>query len=531
MSSERERVYALLDSIVANAEEARTVLDSVLLVPKPEPATDVITVAVGQSVQAAYNSLLTTGGVIKLAPGRHVGELKLGARPEGCKLITVTSDSENLPGPGQRISPEYAEALGTIVSTRTTTAPLRCENQSRNVAFVNVGVGPPATSSYSIIDMGGDRRGMLTPADRPDSFTFDRCYLYGDPVTGARRGLQCNASNVTLINSYIKDCIQVGRDAQAVGAWNGAQNILLKNNHLEGGAENIMFGGSDCASIEMIPQDIVIEECLLTKVYNDAWKAASIKCLFEVKNVKRLRMTRCLLEQNWRRDWATGVAVMLKCANQEGSNPYATCEDVTLENLVLRNVGSVFGIIGKNDAGQPSDWMRRVIIRNVLAYNINVAPWLGTGRGCELANGAEEGFTLDHITMHTNGHSWMNTRFDSGLTRSPGALTVTNSMLAESSYGYLSEKNGIGFTALAADWNGSTVAGNVWKLGSRGQGTLPPDNLRLTPAAWESSIGADHLVIPGSPADAVVTTDGHLPGANVEALPTVYAEREDDIFV
>jgi hypothetical protein len=521
MAGERTRMLNLCDSIVASVDEMRKEIDAAWPLP-PDPALNVIKVALGESVQNALTSLLQTGGIIKLAPGKHNGELKFPERPEGSKLITFTSDSTNLPAPGQRMTPEYAEALGTIASVNTSTPTLFAQNKSRGFAFVNVGIGGPKTFSNTIIALGGDKNGMPTPDLRPDGFSFDRIFAYGDPVNGARRGLQPNAMNVQLINSYIKDCMNVGRDSQAVGAWNGCQNLLVKNCYLEGGAENVMFGGSDSASVEMTSQDIVIDGCTLAKVYNDAWKAASIKCLLEVKNVKRLLVKNCLLENNWVRDWSTGVAMMLKACNGENIETWATCEDVTLENLIIRNVGSVFGIIGKNDSGRVSDWMRRVKIHNVLAYNINVAPWLGTGRGCEIANGAEDYFEMDHITYHTNAHSWMNFRTDSGITISPGRLVMKNSVVAESSYGYRSETYGMGFPNIPKDWTGNNeVAGNVFKIGTRPQGTVPPNNLRLVPADWDASFNAKHGIIPGSPASAVPTTDGTLPGADVAALETL----------
>jgi len=520
MADERARIDALLDSIVASTEEVRAVLDSVLLVPKPEPEPDtVITVAVGQSVQAAYDSLVASGGVIKLAPGRHRGDLTLAVRPPDAKLITFTSDSTNLPDRDTRITPEYAEALGILDGVAKSRSVVRIPNQARHHAFVNVGVGPPVTKSYAHIELGGDETGMPTPADRPDGCLFDRCYIFGDPVLGGHRGITANAANVTVRKSYIKDVFEVGRDSQAIGAWNGGQNLVIDDCHLEGGAENVMLGGADSASPEMVCQDVRITGCTLAKVYTDAWKAASIKCLFEVKSVKRLVMDRCLLERTWARDWASGVALMLKACNGSGGEVWATCEDVTLSNLVIRQVGSVFGLIGKNDTGRVSDWMRRVKLLNILAYDINVGTWKGTGRGCQMANGAEEGLTLDHITMHTNGHSWFDFRTDSGIVRSPGPLTVTNSVMAESSYGYLSANNGIGFSALNKDWPSSTISGNVWKAGSRPQGTVPPNNLRLEATAWEASLGPDHLVLPGSEVSKVITTDGQLPGADGAALP------------
>jgi hypothetical protein len=519
MAGERERIDALLEDIIANAEAIREELDSVLLVPKPDVSTETVHVAVGESVQAAYDSLLDTGGVILLAPGLHQGDLKLVERPVDAKEIVFTTDSENLPGPNTRITPEYADALAIIQGVKTSTNPIRIQNKSRHTAFVNIGVGPPVTKSYTTIEMGGDEHSMLTPADRPDSFVFDRVYIYGDPTLGAHRGIALHASNVTVKGCYIKDIIEKGRDSQALSSWNGGQNIVIDNCWLEAGAENIQIGGADSASPEMITQDVRITNSHFIKQYNDAWKAASIKNLFEIKSVKRLVMDRCILEQNWARDWPTGVAFILKSCNGTSGETWATCEDVTMSNLVVRKVGSVFAIVGKNDSNRVSDWMRRVKLVNILAYDIDVNEWQGTGRGCPVANGCEDALVIDHVTMHSNSHSWMDFRVNSGILKSPGMLKWTNSMLCESSYGYFSEPSGVGFAAVAKDWNGTTLEGNVWKIGSRTQGTMPPGNLRLAPAAWEASIGPDHLVIPGSEASTVPTTDGKLPGADGSMLP------------
>jgi len=515
MAGERRRMYDLIDHIVADAEQLRSEVDQAFPAPIDVPT---VKVPVGESVQTAYDALEPTGGIIQLEVGTHLGELRIRERPPDAPWVTITSDSSEYPPVGSMITPEYLPALGVLQGVTKTTSPIRIQNKAHHVAFVNIGIGPPLTKSYSHVEMGGDKRNMLTPEDRPDGFLFDRCYIFGDPVLGGHRGITLNASNVTVSSCYIKDIFEPGRDSQAVSAWNGGQYLKIENCFLEGGAENVMFGGSDCASPEMACSDILISRCHLSKNY--AWMSLasqpSIKCLFEIKSVKRLRMEHCLLECNWKRDWSTGVGVMLKACNQEGGEPTATCEDVVLENLVIRNVGSVFGIIGKNDSGQTSDWMRRVAIRNVLAYDINQTPYLGTGRGMPVANGVDDGIVIDHVTYHSNSHSWMNFYTDSGITASPGPLAFQNSMVCEGSYGYLSATNGIGFAALKKDWPHAqtVVTGNCFKAGSRSQGTLPPDNIRLSAADWEASLGPDHMVLPGSPANAVNTTDGTPPGAS-----------------
>lgn len=513
MSIESQRIRKLIDGVMASVDTLNKEFD--VLYP-PEPTQMGIYVNAGANLQHAYDQLFTTGGIITLAPGMHT-PLVLGERPLGARLITITSDSANLPEDGERITPEFAEALGIIRATAPTTSPILCKNKSRNVALVNVGIAPPETKSYVHVYMGGDQNSMKLPEDRPTGFLFDRVYVYGDPVLGAHCGVVPNARDVSIINSYFKDIFEIGRDSQAVCSTNGGQNILLENNYFEAGAENVMFGGSDSASPEMTSQDIIIRDCEFSKNYEWMYlvKQPSIKALFEIKNVKRLLMERCLLQNNWARDWPTGVAITLKACNGLRDEVWATCEDVMLRDLVIRNVGSVFSQVGKNDSSRTSDWMRRVSIKNVLAYNINVDKWKGTGRFCPFINGCEGFYEMDHITVHTNQHSWMQMGFGQGITKSPGVLRLTNSIVAESEYGYISELNGVGFGAAAKDWTGIDISGNVFKAGVRGQGPVLANNLRLTPEAWDVSIGPDHKVIAGSPASQVKTTDGKLPGADI----------------
>jgi len=522
MSGERDRMLAICDNLDAEVQAMRVEIEGAFPVP-PEPSAITVKVKPGEDVQAAYDSLLTTGGIVLLAPGLH-RPIICSERPLDAKQITFTSDSTNLPDEHTRITPEYAPALAVLQQTAASAHAVRATNKSRNVAFVNIGMAPPCTKSYAHVELGGDKTTMPTPADRPTGFVFDRVYIYGDPVLGGHRGITLNAADLVVRKSWIDDIFEVGRDSQAVSGWNGGQHILIDDCFLGAGAENVMFGGSDSASPEMTCQDIILRDCTLAK--NFAWmslaKQPSIKTLFEIKNVKRLLMERCLLERNWARDWPEGVAIVLKACNGSNIETWATCEDVTLRDLIVRDVGSVFSLIGKNDSSRVSDWMRRVTIANVLAYDIDLGDYQGTGRGCPFQKGAEGAIVLDHITMHTNKHSWLYMDLDPAVAAvSPGTLVVTNSVMAEDAYGYLSAENGTGFDAAAKDWTATEITGNVFQIGERGQGTVPPNNLRLSEADWEASFGPDHQILPGSPAAAVTTTDGTLPGADLTRLPTV----------
>jgi hypothetical protein len=525
--ADQQKMYDLIDGIMANAEALRAEVDT--LEPPPEPDGPTLTVRIGESVQAAFDTLALSGGTLKLEVGGeqrpHITALRIHERPVGAPLVIITSDTTHLPPAGTRITREALPGLAVLKSTEVTSNTIKGENRSRNVAFAGVGFAAPVSPNYGIAYVGGDEKGMPTVEDCPDNYSFDRCVFLGDPTAGTHQGITPGMRNSRITDCSMYDCFEVGRDSQAIGGRNGTKVLLIDNCLLEGGAENIMFGGADSASPEMMSQDIIIRRCHVLKqiAWMDLANQPSIKALFEIKSAKRVLVEGTLFECNWIRDWSSGVAIMLKSCNQSGRETWAACEDFTLRNCVIRHVGSVFGVVGKNDSGQTSSWMKRVRLSNVLAYNINLAPYTGTGRGCDIADGMEGGFILDHVTYHTNAHSWMSMRFDSGITVSPGPLTFTNSVVAESSYGYRSEKNGMGFPAATKDWGSTTISGNVFKEGERSssQGTMPPDNLRLTAAEWEASFATDYTILPDSPAAAVKTTDGLLPGANVAGVERI----------
>jgi hypothetical protein len=523
--ADQQKMYDLIDGIMANAEALRAEVDT--LGPPPEPPDEhTLVVRVGESVQDAFDTLAPTGGTIKLEVGGvdrpHVVSLRIRERPTDAPLILITSDTTHLPPAGTRITRDALPGLAVLRSDTTNTNTVKSDIRSRAIAFAGVGLAAPITNGNGIHYVGGDDQDMATPADCPDNYSWDRCVFLGDPQIGTHQGICPGVRNARITDSSMYDIFEVGRDSQCIGGRNGTKALLVENCYLEAGAENIMFGGADSASREMMSQDIIIRRCHFKKqiAWMDLASQPSIKCLLEIKSALRVLVEACLFECNWSRDWSSGVAVMLKAANQSGRETWATCEDFTIRNSVIRNIGSVFGLVGKNDSAEVSDWMRRVTIANVLAYDINIAPYTGTGRGCDIANGMEDFFHVDHVTYRTNQHSWMSMRFDSGITQSPGPLTFTNSVVAESSYGYWSDDNGMGFDAAAKDWPSTTISGNVFKEGDRSssQGTMPPDNLRLSAADWDASFDANHVVLPDSPAAMVKTTDGTLPGANVSGV-------------
>ena len=65
-----------------------------------------------------------------------------------------------------------------------------------------------------------------------------------------------NAAHVTIRDSYISDCKGVGMDTQAIGGWNGPGPYGIENNYLKAAGENVLFGGTDPAIPNLVPDGI-----------------------------------------------------------------------------------------------------------------------------------------------------------------------------------------------------------------------------------------------------------------------------------
>jgi hypothetical protein len=92
-------------------------------------------------------------------------------------------------------------------------------------------------------------------------------------------------------------------DSQRLMSFNGVGPYLIQNNFLQGGAENIVFGGTDPGITNLIPSDITIVGNLIQK--NLTWRGQAapynwvIKNLFELKNAQRLLIDGNVLQYTW----------------------------------------------------------------------------------------------------------------------------------------------------------------------------------------------------------------------------------------
>ena len=146
-----------------------------------------------------------------------------------------------------------------------------------------------AGGAGEIVRIGDGSRAQSSLAAVPRAIVLDRCYLHADPATGQKRGVALNGADITIRNCWIAEIKAVGQDSQAIAGWNGPGPFTIVNNYLEGTGENVMFGGSDSPSAEMLPSDIEIRGNLFSKP--EEWRLSKewlIKNLFELKVGKRV---------------------------------------------------------------------------------------------------------------------------------------------------------------------------------------------------------------------------------------------------
>jgi hypothetical protein len=126
----------------------------------------------------------------------------------------------------------------------------------------------------------------------------------------------------------------------------------------------------------------------------------SVKNLFELKNARRVTVDGNLFENNWV-DAQSGFAIQLTVRNQDGKSPWATVEDVSFTNNVVRHAAAGVNILGR-DNNHPSQQAHGLTIRNNLFYDIGGSQWGGNGRFLQISEAA--GVTLDHNTVLQTGN-------------------------------------------------------------------------------------------------------------------------------
>jgi hypothetical protein len=244
-----------------------------------------------------------------------------------------------------------------------------------------------------------------------------------------------NSAWTAVVESYLTDCHSNDSDSQAIHGSNGPGPFTITNNTLEAAGENVMFGGDDSRSVELLPSDITLVGNTIDKP--DSWRGVwTAKNLVEFKVGIRVLVSRNTLSGSWT-SGQTGFALLFKTVNQGGSAPWSETRDVTVTHNSLANAERGISLAAKPEATTAVP-MTKVLIQDMDLTGISTSQPMTVEDVADL--------TIDHNTM-PNG-----VQFNTGT----GALRFT--MTA----------NAIHVRTCPADWY--PCGGMVWSADGHGIG-------------------------------------------------------------
>lgn len=338
--------------------------------------SEIIKVPANGNLQAAVNRA-NSGDIIELAAGAtYYGEIVLPNKAL-TDYVTIRSTAADKLPENQRVGPAQAGLMARILTKGGGKPAVSAAAGAHHYRFIGIEFAPNnADYIYNLVLFGGDQK----RSDVPHHLEIDRSYIHHFKTGVTRRGIAINSESTTIKNSYIEGFAYPGEETQGIAGWTGTKDIHIVNNYVEGGAENILFGGSDPISADLVPSDIEVRGNYLNKPA--AWKGkATLKALFELKNAKNVQFLGNYLQNNW-----SGSAFRITVRNQDGGAPFSTIEDVLIKDNVINGAGEGLNILGKDDT-YPSQVMKRLTITNNVFMNIGGPAYEGSGYFIQITNG------------------------------------------------------------------------------------------------------------------------------------------------
>ena len=377
----------------------------------------IIRVPANGNLQTAINQA-QSGDVIQLAAGATYHEIAL-PNKNSADYITIESSAFAKLPENVRVKNNQTNLMAKIAARGGGKPAVSAENGAHHYRFIGIEfTSESADYVYNLVLFGADQTKLT---DVPHDLEIDRCYFHPSKNGVTRRGLALNSANTIVKNSVFEGFAFPGEETQGICGWTGTKNVKILNNYIEGGAENVMFGGSDPVSAEFTPSDIEVRGNHLNKP--EIWKDKfALKTLFELKNAKRVQLIGNYLENNW-----VGPAFRITVRNQDGKAEFSTVEDVEMRDNIIKGANEGVNILGKDDT-HPSQTLKRLNIVNNLFLDIGTGKFAeGSGYFIQIAGG--EDVTIAHNTAFNNG----NTATFYG--EMPKNLTMRDNIIGHGNYG------------------------------------------------------------------------------------------------
>jgi hypothetical protein len=355
---------------------------------------------------------------------------------------------------------------------------------------------PTSIDNYGIVVLGSGQ--AISAAQQPKQIILDRVLIDGDSLQTSRC-VSLNGAALAVIHSQLRNCHARGRDAQAIGGWEGDGPLLIDDNYLEGSTEVIAFGGADTKVVGQVPSDITITGNDLTRPLSWAKDGWLIKNLFELKLGRRILVDRNRMWNNWINGQA-GHAIIFQAVSQDCGAPWVTISDITLTNNVVSNSFSgvtLLAAMANRCTGFRQEPMARVLFQNNLFERIGTDPISGqsNGRQLQLLSDLRDHTFLQN-TFTGSSTDGSNIMFDSQSAATQRTV-LWNNVFDRTLYGVFSS-DGPGRIALAKFAPDGVTRGNVFV--GQSETTHPVNNfyptvLPATPLMFDGArVGADSNV-------------------------------------
>jgi hypothetical protein len=366
----------------------------------------------GANLQQVINNAVC-GDTVKLQAGAvFQGVIQFPAKAcddDHWIVVRTSASNEALPAAGTRLTPCYAG-----VASLPGRPDFHCGNTTNVLARLEFagkgGVGPvvfsPGANHYRLFGLEITRTdsdasisalAQTKQGGTANHIIFDRVWIHGTAQGETRRGVEFSAMTYgAVIDSFFTDfhCIAVTgscTDAQTISAGGGDNPegpFKIVNNFLEAAGENLMFGGRPAKTT---PADIEIRRNHLFKpmtwmqgqpgfVGGTSGHPFVVKNHFEMKNAQRVLFEDNMLENNWGGFTQAGFSIVLSPKSQQNLCPICQVSDITIRNVKICNVGSVFQIANAlSDSGGSSSGGERYSIHDILVEGVHGKDYRSSG--------------------------------------------------------------------------------------------------------------------------------------------------------
>lgn len=364
------------------------------------------------------------------------------------------------------------------------------------------------TQIYDIIRWGDWRTSLL--ADVPQGLSLEYVDVFGADGQESQRGIAVNGANFSIRNSKVRSIKGRGYDTQAICGWNGPGPFKILDCFLEASGENVLFGGALASINGLVPSNIEIRRVHFFKPLE--WRGMwSVKNLLEFKSARNVIVDGCTFENCWV-DGQIGYAILLTVRGEDGKMPWATLEDISITNFVIKNVAGGFQLLGKDYAGASGQAERLRIANGV----VNISTAMGTNGRMLLLQGYNQ-VTVENVESEPP-HSFLILTGSNpdGTPMLNKGLVYRNNLFGSGEYGMFAD----GAKPMAYFAPDGQFIGNVVYPKS-----LPlPGNTYLTtkPTTVPSGVGVDYAALKAAQT-GMTTAPAPTPSPTPQPLPTTPA--------